>query len=112
MQLMQIGEKSFINKVVEACERNDDSEVHILVNDQGLLLYCHYSCDKQPDDIKRFDGTPVKIICVFGKELINDFHYKAGNDDLTRAWLKKAVKAVIKNSKEYSESYYRLLLNH
>lgn len=45
-------------------------------------------------------------MCIFSEELIEDFHFKAGNDDLSEPWVRRAVLSVIDHGKEIAEVYY------
>lgn len=46
------------------------------------------------------------MLCVICEELITDFYFKAGSDDLCKGWAKRAVKSVIKHGKKVSKYYY------
>ncbi|MBZ5752442.1 hypothetical protein [Metabacillus rhizolycopersici] len=100
------GEEEFINGVVKAILINDTSKLHILVNNNGFIKYITYPNNHHFDDIVDNYGRPVKMLCVVSEKLITDFHYKAGNDDLSKGWAKRAVKSVIDHGKEVSKSYY------
>lgn len=47
-----------------------------------------------------------KCICAIGKEFINDWHQKAGKDDLSKPWVKRALEQMLANSESFAELYY------
>jgi hypothetical protein len=100
------GEKEFVNGVVKAVLENDISKLHLLLDNNGVITYTTYPKNFKFDDIVDGYGRPVKILCVISEKLITDFHYKTGNDDLSKGWAKRAVKSVIDHGKEVSKSYY------
>lgn len=103
---VQKGENDFIVGVVKAVLKRDITKQHILIDDSGLLKYLVFPVEQYIDDIASPDGSRVKILCVFSKELIEDFNEKALNDDLSKVWAKKAVKYVIAKGKETAEEIY------
>ncbi|WP_026673980.1 hypothetical protein [Alkalihalobacterium bogoriense] len=105
-KFIQNGEKKFIEAVVQSVLKRDLSKIHILIDDRNVYRYLSYPVEQQIDDIRREDGTSVKILCVISKELIEDFHSKAGHDDLSKPWIKKAVKHVIDIGKEKAKEIY------
>ena len=104
---LQKGEHDFIENVVKAIVSNDLSKKHYLLNDRGMMKYESVKIDDQDEDVDvefRYEnGEPVKIVCVFGKELIKDFHYKAGSDDLAAPWARRSVKLVIEHGKTVAD---------
>ena len=108
-EYLQNGEGNFINNVVKAVVNKDVSKVHYLVDDNGLMRYFSYEVDKANPiiDLKYENGEHAKVVCVFSRELIEDMHYKAGNDDLTVPWIKRAVKSVIAHGKQVAEVVYK-----
>ncbi|MEC1759873.1 hypothetical protein [Schinkia azotoformans] len=106
---IQKGERDFIDAVVKAVLKNDVSKEHYLVDAKGLMRYASFEVDPlQPiADIKYENGEPAKVVCVFSKELIEDFHFKAGNDDLTKPWIRKGVQFVIEHGKKTAERVYK-----
>jgi len=97
----QKGEHEFIENVVKAIIANDSSRKHYLLDDKGIMLYKSVEWSEMDSDIEfRYEnGGLVKVFCVFGKELIENFHHKAGKDDLSVPWARRSVKKVIKHGK-------------
>jgi hypothetical protein len=106
-EFIQKGEQDFIDAVVQAILKNDASKQHYLIEDRGIIHYVAFPIEERVGDIVRSDGTSVKALCIFGKELIKDFHLKAGNDDLSKPWARKAVKYVISIGKKKAEEVYK-----
>src|SRR5690606_20629892 len=106
---LQKGEAEFINNVVKAVVSKDVSKVHYLVDDNGLMRYVSFVVDQANPivDLKYENGKSAKVVCVFSEELIEDAHFKAGNDDLTKPWITKAVKSVIAHGKQVAEEVYK-----
>lgn len=101
---LQPGEYEFIENVVKAIISNDLSRQYFLINDKGIMKSKTVQTDSEDTDVEfRYEnGERVKIVCIFGKELINNFHYKSGNDDLAIPWARRSVKAVIEHGKMIS----------
>lgn len=97
----QKGEHEFIENVVKAIIANDSSRKHYLFEDRGVMIYKSVEVNDTDSDIEfRYeDGELVKVVCIFGKELIEDFHNKSGSDDLSVPWARRSVKKVIKHGK-------------
>ncbi|WP_067730938.1 hypothetical protein [Oceanobacillus damuensis] len=106
---IQKGERDFINSVVKAIIKKDISKKHYLLDDKGIMRYKSFVIDDKSSNMefKYEDGTPVKVVCIFGEELIKDFHIKAGNDDLAIPWAKRAVKSVIGHGKKVAKTVYK-----
>ena len=98
-EYIQEGELEFINKVVDAVVKKDVSKVHYLVDDHGLMRYVSFvkNKDKPIKDIVYDNGESAKVVCVFGEKLIEEIHNKAGDDDLTKPWIRRAVKSGLSN---------------
>lgn len=63
--------------------------------------------DKPIKDIVYDNGESAKVVCVFGEKLIEEIHNKAGDDDLTKPWIRRAVKSIIAHGKQVAEIVYR-----
>jgi len=86
---------------VKAVLKNDTSRQHILVDHVNVIKYLTFPKDFKFHDIVDDYDRPAKILCYFGEELITDFHIKAGNDDFSKGWAKRAVKSVIEMGRRY-----------
>lgn len=104
---IQPEEEKFINLVTEACLKNDTSNEHVLCEDLGVRRYLAIPKDTKWYGVKREDGKEVRMICIFSEQLITNFHYKAGNDELSKPWLKKHIKSVIKAGEKASREIYK-----
>lgn len=103
---IQKGEQDFINGVVKAVLKNDTSSQHILVDHDNVIRYLTFPKDFKFHDIVDDYDRPAKILCIFSEKLITDFHHKAGNDDFSKGWAKRAVKSVIEHGKKVSKNFY------
>lgn len=110
---IQNGENEFINHVVNAVINKDVSEVHYLVDDCGIMRYFSFKADpaKPIVDLRYKNGKFAKVVCVIGQDLIENLHDKAGNDDLTKPWIKKAVTSIIAHGKQVAEEVYKNIEN-
>ncbi|GGM40536.1 hypothetical protein GCM10011351_28390 [Paraliobacillus quinghaiensis] len=99
-------EAEFITNVTKAVLKKDVSLTHFLLNAKGVMRYETASIDKSNIEFEYDEGGLVKIVCIFSKYLIEDFHFKASNDELSEAWIRRAVKSVIEHGKEIAEVYY------
>lgn len=104
----QPAEKEFTDVVVKAILKNDTSRKHYLIDDKGRMRYESFLLEaiKGSFDVRYENGDSVKMVCVFGKELISDFHFKAGNDELALPWARKAVGKVIEHGKKVAAIAY------
>ncbi|MEC1789516.1 hypothetical protein [Schinkia azotoformans] len=98
------GQKQFIKHVTKAILNNDTTKIHYLLELENNIK--SYFSHESLVELYYPNGKPIKCICIFGEELITDFHYKAGNDDLTKPWIKRAIKHVIKCGKEAADKVY------
>lgn len=104
---IQEGEKEFINGVTRVVMECDVSNNHYLLNDAGVLTYIVSS--RKPRVGLQINGE-TKVLCVFSKGLIRDFHDKArGTDDLAKQWIKRAVRDVIDHGKDVPRIVYPAL---
>ena len=86
--------------------KNDTSRQHLLVDHDQVIRYLTFPKDFKFHDIVDDYDRPAKILCIFSEKLITDFHHKAGNDDFSKGWAKRAVKSVIEHGKKVSNNFY------
>ncbi|WP_028391983.1 hypothetical protein [Bacillus cihuensis] len=104
---IQKGEKEFVNGVTRAVMECDVSNKHYLLNASGVLTYIVSSRNPR---VRLQVNSETKVLCVFSKGLIRDFHEKAGGtDDLAKQWIKRAVRDVIAHGKDVPRIVYPAL---
>ncbi|MFJ7974874.1 hypothetical protein ACIQZI_04070 [Peribacillus sp. NPDC096379] len=104
---IQEGEKEFVNGVTRVVMECDVSNNHYLLNDAGVLTYIVSS--RKPR-VGLQINSETKVLCVFSKGLIRDFHDKArGTDDLAKQWIKRAVRDIIDHGKDVPRIIYPAL---
>ncbi|KMY51007.1 hypothetical protein [Peribacillus loiseleuriae] len=103
---VQSGEKEFVNGVTRAIMECDVSNNHYLLNNAGVLMYIVSSRNQR---VGLQVNSKTKVLCVFSKGLIEDFHDKArGTDDLAKQWIKRAIRDVIDHGKDVPRIVYRV----
>ncbi|MGJ9386110.1 hypothetical protein [Salipaludibacillus sp. CF4.18] len=99
------GEKEFITGCTKAILKCDTSKEHRLYEiKKGIREYRAVSDINL--DFVHHNGEAATCICVIGEELIRSFHWKAGDDDLARPWIKRAVKDVIIHGESVAYNIY------
>ncbi|MCM3718514.1 hypothetical protein [Fictibacillus phosphorivorans] len=98
------GENDFIKGCMKAILQNYTSHHHWLFVVGGVKQYVSHKDETYPENHPIFKNS--KCICVIGKEFINDWHHKAGRDDLSKPWVKRALEKLLANSMSFAELYY------
>ncbi|MGD6803940.1 hypothetical protein [Rossellomorea aquimaris] len=103
---LSFGEEEFIKGCTKAIIKKDTSKHHRLyVLKNGIRRYVAH--DNPNEDLVYENGELVKCICIVSKEFILDFHYKAGNDDLSKPWIRKGLLDVMKHGEKVAETLYK-----
>jgi hypothetical protein len=98
------GENDFIKGCTRAILNKDTSHVHWLLIVNGVRRYVSHKDEYYPEHHSVLKNS--KCLCVVGEEFINDWHYKAGNDDFSKPWLKKNLESLLINSESVSNMVY------
>ncbi|KYG34899.1 hypothetical protein [Alkalihalobacillus trypoxylicola] len=97
MNIGDLGEREFIEICTEAIMNCYTQYIYLLYELPNGVRFFQVECELNHANcnLKLKDGTPIRLICVMGRDLIEDFHQKALNDELGIEWVNKGVKHVI-----------------
>ncbi|WNB93430.1 hypothetical protein [Bacillus sp. NEB1478] len=98
------GELDFIKGCTKAILKNNTDYHHWLFIVDGIKRYFTHKDEFYPENHPVFNHA--MCICAVGGEFITDWHYKAGNDDFSKPWIKRSLKKLLVNSESFAENYY------
>ncbi|MDM5338501.1 hypothetical protein QUF84_14910 [Fictibacillus enclensis] len=103
-ELVSKGEQNFIRGCTKAILTNDVDQYHWLFKVNGVKVYYVHK-EPQAADHHRIFKSAI-CICSIGPEFITDWHYKAGHDDLSKAWINRGLKDLIEHSESFADFIY------
>jgi hypothetical protein len=101
-------EKKFIKSCINAVMLNDQQYYHVLLEHPNKKKEYIKVKIGESMEFKYDDGTWIKCICVISPELINILYRKSGGgtDEVTQAWIKRAIKDIIKYGEKIAGLVY------
>ncbi|MEG9294962.1 hypothetical protein V6B33_00740 [Mangrovibacillus sp. Mu-81] len=100
------GEEAFIRGCMKVILKNDTSKEHRLYElRNGVRKYVVHN--RPHEKLVYEKGESVKCICIVSSTFITDFHNKAGNDDLTKPWIRRGLISLIRHGEKISYLLYK-----